>query len=59
VVRTAIILGFLALLLVRAEAAPRRGDAQEAQGSGRVFRDCPICPEMVVVPGGEFLMGSP
>jgi formylglycine-generating enzyme required for sulfatase activity len=27
---------------------------------GRVFRDCPIvCPEMVVVPAGEFMMGSP
>ncbi len=23
------------------------------------FRDCPECPEMVVVPGGTFLMGSP
>jgi formylglycine-generating enzyme required for sulfatase activity len=48
-----------ALLLPRAEAAPRRGEAQEAQGAGRVFRDCPLCPEMVVVPAGEFLMGSP
>jgi len=47
-----------ALLLPRAEAAPRR-EAQEAQGAGRVFRDCPLCPEMVVVPAGEFLMGSP
>src|SRR5437868_3762452 len=26
---------------------------------GSVFRDCPECPEMVVVPAGEFLMGSP
>ena len=26
---------------------------------GMVFRDCPECPEMVVVPGGSFLMGSP
>jgi formylglycine-generating enzyme required for sulfatase activity len=26
---------------------------------GRVFRDCPnICPEMVVVPAGSFMMGS-
>jgi formylglycine-generating enzyme required for sulfatase activity len=25
----------------------------------RVFRDCPDCPEMVVVPGGRFVMGSP
>ena len=58
-VRTAIFLVLLALVLLPAEAAPRRGDVQEAQGSGRVFRDCPLCPEMVVVPAGEFLMGSP
>ena len=26
---------------------------------GSTFRDCDQCPEMVVVPGGVFLMGSP
>ena len=26
---------------------------------GRVFRDCAECPEMVVVPSGSFMMGSP
>lgn len=26
---------------------------------GTVFRDCPTCPEMVVVPAGRFVMGSP
>ena len=26
---------------------------------GTKFRDCPECPEMVVVPAGSFLMGSP
>jgi formylglycine-generating enzyme required for sulfatase activity len=26
---------------------------------GQAFRDCKECPEMVVVPAGEFLMGSP
>ncbi|HEX3120273.1 MAG TPA: SUMF1/EgtB/PvdO family nonheme iron enzyme, partial [Candidatus Acidoferrum sp.] len=26
---------------------------------GQVFRDCPDCPEMVVIPGGNFLMGAP
>ena len=26
---------------------------------GRAFRDCPECPEMVVVPAGSYLMGSP
>jgi formylglycine-generating enzyme required for sulfatase activity len=28
-------------------------------GSGERFRDCPDCPEMVVVPAGSFTMGSP
>ncbi|MDE0330227.1 MAG: SUMF1/EgtB/PvdO family nonheme iron enzyme [Nitrospinae bacterium] len=27
--------------------------------AGKVFRDCPECPEMVVVPAGSFMMGSP
>ena len=26
---------------------------------GQVFRDCASCPEMVVVPAGTFIMGSP
>ena len=26
---------------------------------GAVFKDCDECPEMVVIPAGEFLMGSP
>jgi formylglycine-generating enzyme required for sulfatase activity len=27
--------------------------------AGTTFRDCPECPEMVVVPAGTFMMGSP
>lgn len=27
-------------------------------GSGGTFKDCPLCPEMVVVPGGGFIMGA-
>lgn len=27
--------------------------------AGRVFRDCANCPEMIVVPAGSFIMGSP
>ena len=27
--------------------------------SGDVFRECAECPQMVVIPAGEFLMGSP
>ena len=26
---------------------------------GKVFRDCDVCPEMVVIPAGSFMMGSP
>lgn len=30
----------------------------QAQAPGTSFKDCPTCPEMVVVPAGSFLMGS-
>ena len=29
-----------------------------AQSPGRIFRDCDVCPEMVVVPSGSFMMGD-
>ena len=48
----------------RADAAARRRKAKEAaekelKRPGRRFRDCDACPEMVVLPAGSFLMGSP
>ena len=33
--------------------------AAEPVRPGQVFRDCEVCPEMVVVPEGSYLMGSP
>jgi formylglycine-generating enzyme required for sulfatase activity len=30
-----------------------------AQRAGSIFRDCPTCPEMVIIPPGKFVMGSP
>ena len=33
-------------------------DAKTVRG-GETFRECGVCPEMVVVPAGEFMMGSP
>ena len=33
--------------------------AVEPMPAGRVFRDCATCPEMVVVPAGSYMMGSP
>jgi formylglycine-generating enzyme required for sulfatase activity len=36
--------------IAQANAVPR--------SAGTVFRDCPGCPELVVLPGGSFVMGS-
>jgi formylglycine-generating enzyme required for sulfatase activity len=33
--------------------------AQTGLKPGMTFRDCPDCPEMVVIPAGSFTMGSP
>ena len=30
-----------------------------AYQAGETFRDCALCPEMIVLPAGEFTMGSP
>lgn len=32
---------------------------QKKYKTGQTFRDCPSCPEMVVIPEGNFMMGSP
>ena len=46
--------------IAAAEADARRlAAAAERVRPGRVFRDCGTCPEMVVVPSGSFMMGSP
>src|SRR6266566_2513094 len=37
-------------------SAPAAATSGRAPGS--VFRDCPDCPEMVVIPTGNFTMGS-
>jgi formylglycine-generating enzyme required for sulfatase activity len=45
----------LAVLAVTAGAAQA-----QTRSPGQVFRDCAnVCPEMVVVPSGSFMMGSP
>src|SRR5438105_14697940 len=37
-------------------SAPAAATSERAPGT--VFRDCPDCPEMVVIPAGNFTMGS-
>jgi formylglycine-generating enzyme required for sulfatase activity len=58
-VRTSIALILLTFLLALRVEAQRRSEPADPTGAGRVFRDCPACPEMVVLPAGEFMMGSP
>ena len=41
------------------ERARKAKEAAERKRPGRWFRDCDACPEMVVLPAGSFLMGSP
>ncbi len=48
------LIAVLALLALAVPAA-----AAENRDALAVFRDCPTCPEMVVVPAGTFMMGSP
>jgi formylglycine-generating enzyme required for sulfatase activity len=57
--RGVVVLLVLVLLMsgAAALAAQRRGEAGD--GGAHQFRDCPACPDMVVLPTGEFMMGSP
>lgn len=53
----------LAVLLVLyasfTTAMPAMGQGKAApRAAGTVFRDCSLCPEMVVLPAGTFVMGS-
>ena len=68
-----VILALLSVFAIAAEQRPVKpsvgaqpgGATQPQPGTllnpqpGDAFRDCPVCPEMVVVPAGGFKMGSP
>ena len=45
--------------LLMQEEERKRTEEAGATKPGSMFRDCPDCPEMVVVPAGNFMMGSP
>jgi formylglycine-generating enzyme required for sulfatase activity len=48
------------LAIVTSRTTSRDPASNVKAGSGASFRDCPlVCPELVVVPAGSFLMGSP
>jgi formylglycine-generating enzyme required for sulfatase activity len=48
-----------ALLFFCMSVAVVAGPSVLAAKPGVTFRDCPECPEMIVIPEGTFLMGSP
>ena len=51
-------LGILALPLP-SPSQPAADKPEPGEFPGRTFRECRNCPEMIVLPAGEFLMGSP
>ncbi len=40
-------------------AQASRAEVSQAFKAGEAFKNCPDCPEMVVIPSGSFVMGSP
>jgi formylglycine-generating enzyme required for sulfatase activity len=42
----------------KAPSLQKRSPPASREG-GTIFRDCPNCPEMIAIPAGRFLMGSP
>ena len=51
-------LATMRLAALRGPAADAPGaDRPRSRAPGTVFRDCPTCPEMVVIPAGRFRMG--
>ena len=49
---------FAAVLLAVLAGASAAPASAQSYSPGDSFRDCPSCPQMVVVPAGSFQMGS-
>ena len=45
--------------LVTTNSIAQRNNASSSFKPGQTFHDCKDCPEMVVIPAGSFMMGSP
>ncbi|WP_303980741.1 SUMF1/EgtB/PvdO family nonheme iron enzyme [Dongia mobilis] len=46
-------------IMASASGAVRGQVETEPPVAGSIFRDCPECPDMVVIPAGRFVMGAP
>jgi formylglycine-generating enzyme required for sulfatase activity len=58
VAATFLLIGAVAESTANAMAAEQGSGAMFDYKPGTVFRDCPDCPEMVVIPAGSFIMGA-
>lgn len=47
------------LIAPRMSATGLLSSATGEPNEATVFKDCPVCPEMVALPAGQFMMGSP
>jgi formylglycine-generating enzyme required for sulfatase activity len=54
-----IVAALCATSVASAQPTPGAGTSAGVPAAGGVIKDCPECPEVVVVPAGQFLMGSP
>jgi formylglycine-generating enzyme required for sulfatase activity len=56
-----LVFGFVALAQIspaQRVVEPTGSNTETNRSPGDVFRECPECPEMVIIPGGDFMMGS-
>jgi formylglycine-generating enzyme required for sulfatase activity len=53
-----VLLAISSILLCRTAAGDKAAGGDEAVQIGQTFRDCSDCPQMVVIPIGDFLMGA-
>ena len=49
----------ISILIIVGLASTTAVEAGDNPNTDKFFRDCPNCPEMVVIPAGSFEMGSP
>ena len=54
-----IVFGLCATGMTSAQRTPSAGPSAGFPAAGSVIKDCADCPELLVVPAGQFLMGSP
>ena len=54
-----VVVGLCAAGLDARQRTPGTDGSSAFAVAGSVIKDCAVCPELVVVPAGQFLMGSP